>query len=243
MNTLPLVTWMFALTATGALIWLTIRAFKTNTLWGFAVLLFSPFSATFFGIKYWEEQNEPFLLYITTFTATFTLGIYLFTMTGGLELLHYSAISQRAAQVQTLAENDQGNMMQASYSVESTPGMGNRFQQGAGLIDEHMSEEFTGIPDTQAQMEADSENSPATKKKKPVRYRLTYMPIKLGEVRNYIGATAKITRRNVAEKEYLITGASHRHIELAQRGKGGRYSFHFKNSDVEKIRILIKEPY
>lgn len=243
MDTLPLVTWMFALTASGALIWLTIRAFKTNTMWGFAVLLLSPFSATFFGVKHWKEQSEPFLLYITTFTATFALGIYLFTVSGGLELLHFSANLQRGTQVQTLAENNNGNLMHASFSVERTSGMDGRFQQGTGVIDEHVSEEITGIPGTKTQTDADFENEAAMKKEKPVRYRLTYVPIKISEARNYIGTTAKITRKNVPEKEYRITGASRRHIELAQRGRGGQYSFHFRNSDVEKIRVLVNKPY
>ena len=226
METLPLVTWMFALTAIGALIWLTIRAFKTNTGWGFAVLLLSPFSATFFGVKHWDEQREPFLLYITTFTAAFALCIYLFTVSGGMDLLRFSVGIPQGPQAQTLAEHNTGNLMRASYSVEGAPG---------GLIDKYESEENTDPLATNTRAETDLE--------KPVRYRLTYIPIKLSEAKNYIGATAKITRKNVTEKEYRITGASHRHIELAQRKKGGRYSFHFKNSDVEKIRVLVNEPY
>jgi len=220
MDTLLLVTWIFGLLALGALIWLTIRAFKTKPGWGFAVLLLSPFSAAVFGVKYWEEQREPFLLYITTFTATFALCVYLFAVSGGLELLGMTASSQQGMQEQTGASRD--NFMHTGYSAGETP----------VITDASLTEEVAVI-----------EDEPAAKKEKPVRYRLTYIPIRLSEVRNYIGTTAKITRKNVREKEYLITGASHRHIEVAQRGRSGQFSFHFKNSDIKKIRVLVKETY
>jgi hypothetical protein len=220
---------MFALTAIGALIWLTIRAFKTNAGWGFAVLLLSPFSATVFGVKHWEKQREPFLLYITTFTATFALCIYLFTATGGLELLRLSTSIQQG--------NSQGGLMRTSYSVEAEPGIDGQFQQGSGL-------EVTGALDPEIPAEAaDSEDEAVMKEEKPVRYRLAYIPIKFADTKYYIGATAKITRKNVPEKEYRITGASPRHIELAQRRNGGQFSFNFRYSDIDKIRVLVNEPY
>lgn len=220
METLLLVTRIFGLVALGALIWLAIRAFKTKPGWGFAVLLLSPFSAAVFGVKYWEEQREPFLLYITTFAATFALCVYLFAVSGGLELLGMTASSQRGIPPQ--AETSHDNFMHAGYSAEETP----------VFTEEPVTEEIEVI-----------EDEPVTKEKQPVRYRLTYVPIKISEVRNYIGTTAKITRKNAREKEYLITGASHRHIEVAQRGKSGKFSFHFKNSDIENIRVLINEAY
>jgi len=236
MNTLPLVTQMFALMAIGALVWLTIRAFKTHTGWGLAVLLLSPFSATLFGVKYWEKQREPFLLFITTFTATFALSIYLFTVTGGLELLRLSASFQHEIQAQTLAENNPGGFIRTSYAVEDAPGIDGRFQQGSGV-------EVTDVTDPEIQETANSEDEAAIKKEKPVRYRLTYMPIKLSDTKNYIGKTAKITRKNVPEKEYRITGASPRHLELAQRNRNGEYSFHIRTSDIDTIRVLVNEPY
>ncbi len=214
MNTLPLITQMFGLIALGALIWLTIRAFKTNSGWGFAVLLLSPFSATVFGVKHWKQQKEPFLLYITTFTATFALCTFLFAVSGGLELLGPSASIQRVMPGYITTETNNNNFMPASYSDEETP----------ALIDEPVTEDLT-------------------EEKEPVRYRLTYVPIKLTEVKNYIGTTAKVKRKNVREKEYFITGTSPRYIELAHRSRGGQFSFQFKISDIENIRVLINEAY
>ena len=229
MDTLPLITQIFGLTALGALIWLTIRAFKTSPGWGFAVLLLAPFSAAVFGVRYWKEQREPFLLYITTFTATFALCVYLFAVSGGLELLGMSTISQRGMQPGT----GRGNTMHTSYAVEGTQ----------AFIDGSVTDEIASALDAEAGETEVSEDEADAKQQKPVRYRLTYIPIKLSEAKNYIGVTAKIKRKNVREKEYRITGVSARHIELAQRGKGGQFSFRIKSSDIDNIRVLVNETY
>jgi hypothetical protein len=229
MDTLPLITQIFGLIALGALIWLTIRAFKINPGWGFAVLLLAPFSATVFGVRYWEEQREPFLLYITTFTATFALCVYLFAVSGGLELLGMSTSSQQGMQPGT----SRGNTMHTSYAVEGTP----VFNDGS------VTDEIASALDAETGETEFSEDEADAKQQEPVRYRLTYVPIKLSEAKNYVGVTAKIKRKNVREKEYRIIGVSARHIELAQRSKGGQFSFRIKNSDIDNIRVLVNEAY
>jgi len=229
MDTLPLITQIFGLIALGALIWLTIRAFKINPGWGFAVLLLSPFSAAVFGVRYWEEQREPFLLYITTFTATFALCVYLFAVSGGLELLGMSTSSQQGMQPGT----GRGNTMHTGYAVEGTP----VFNDGS------VTDEIASTLDAETGETEFSEDEADAKQQEPVRYRLTYVPIKLTEAKNYVGVTAKIKRKNVREKEYRIIGVSPRYIELAQRSKGGQFSFRIKNSDIENIRVLVNETY
>ena len=222
MDTLPLITQIFGLVALGALIWLIIRAFKVNPGWGFAVLLLAPFSAAVFGVRYWEEQREPFLLYITTFTATFALCVYLFAVSGGLELLGMSTSFQQGMQT----ESGRSNTMHTRYDVDGP-----------------VSDEIASALDTETGETEVSEDEAVTKEQEPARYRLTYVPIKLSEAKNYIGVTAKIKRKNVREKEYRITGVSPRYIELAQRQKGGQFSFRIKTSEIENIRVLINEAY
>ena len=245
MNTLPLITQLFALLASASMIWLIIRAFKTHPGWGFAVLLLSPVSAIVFGVKYWDKQKQPFLLYVTTLTATLVLCIYLFTVSGGMELLRFSATFQQQAQGHTLANYGKADLRRASFSAGDTSAEDGMFRQDPDFSNNHISANSPGDETTETPQEetAGDDNGPAVKNKKTVRYRLKYIPIKLSEIKKHIGTTAKITRKNVEEKEYMITGASPKHIELAQRSKHGKFSFHFKNSDVEKIRVLVKEAY
>jgi hypothetical protein len=87
METLNLLASLFGLVAFIALIWLLVRAFKRHILWGLAVLLLSPITATLYGIIYWRDDKKPFLAYITSFTAAVGLGLYVFTAWGGWQVV------------------------------------------------------------------------------------------------------------------------------------------------------------
>ena len=127
-------------------------------------------------------------------------------------------------------------MIPIKYSVEEKSAQDGMFQQDPQFLSEV--EEDSDLVDA----ETPTEETAATKEK-PIRTRLAYVPVKLTDINKYIGATAKVTRKNVEEREYLITGASPKHIEVAQRSTNGKFSFHFKNSDIENIRVLINENY
>jgi hypothetical protein len=79
--------------------------------------------------------------------------------------------------------------------------------------------------------------------KEKERYRLSYKDIRIADARNYIGATVKVTRKNVLEKEYRLAGVTGDSLKFAQKNRSGSFSFAFKKRDIEKIRVLIKEPY
>ena len=79
------------------------------------------------------------------------------------------------------------------------------------------------------------------RREKSIRLRSTCSA--LSEAKNYIGSTVKIIRKGVLEKEYRLTGASANRLQLAQRNTAGTYSFSYNTRDIEKIRVLVKEPY
>ena len=69
------------------------------------------------------------------------------------------------------------------------------------------------------------------------------MTIKVADARNYVGSTVKVTRKNVVEKEYRLVKASENRLEFAQNAGTGSYTFRYRNSDIEKIRVLTRQPY
>jgi hypothetical protein len=69
-----------------------------------------------------------------------------------------------------------------------------------------------------------------------------YITVDVEEAVKYVGATVKVTRRNVVEKEYRLTGVSGNRLQLAQRRRGGDFSFALRSRDIEKLRVLVKEP-
>jgi len=94
-----------------------------------------------------------------------------------------------------------------------------------------------------AEENLDVENISKKVKPKKEHYRLVYMPIKVADAKNYVGSTVKVTRKNVPEKEYRLIGSSGRKLEFSQRAGQGSFSFHYSINDIEKIRVLTKQPY
>ena len=233
-----------------ALLWLTYRAFKRHIAWGFAVLLLSPISATVFGVSHWRNEKFPFLAYITTFIAAIALCLYLFTAWGGWEIMRISYQAAQGNTSQQAAAMSMLGFIQANLSVtdhtnqnqnkalpellpELLPGVQPEFQEGETTAsDDITGEEETGLANLNKKI------TPKTE-----RYRLVYKPIQVSDAKNYVGATMKVTRKNVKEKEYRLVSATPNSMEFSQRNKHGSFSLNFKNREIEKIRVLTREPY
>ena len=206
-----------------SLAWLGLRASRRHTGWGVAVVLLPPFAATAYGARYWRSDRGPILAFMGTFTLAAVLGGWLFTAWGGsdfvrgvyqLEQVRHESHTGQADTLRNATHtvaSEQPTIIKASDSVTSSAAMQTR--------------------------PAVRKVTPSNTKKRPER--LEFVPIDISDARKYVGATVKVTRKNVAEKEYRLTGASPKHIELAQRNRHGSFSFHYRNSEVEKIRVLM----
>ncbi len=126
METLNLLASLFGVVAFIALIWLLVRAFKRNILWGLAVLLLSPITATLYGIIYWRDDKKPFLAYITSFTAAVALGLYVFTAWGGWEVVRTGLAVNQGIHDKTLTEQEALAYMNSGldFIENSNPGEG-----------------------------------------------------------------------------------------------------------------------
>jgi len=235
-----------------ALMWLTARAFKINTGWGLGVLLLSPVTAVAFGIRHWKMEKFPFLVYMGTFTAAIVLLFALFTAWGGWELLQAAQAAEQSLQNQTVTQNKADAFRKASLSFQQKSGISytNDKLQTQLQRELDLKAEQERIAARAAELEAQEDEDDAgydglyrRAPKETARYRLVYKPLKLADAHRYIGATVKVTRRNVEEKEYRLTGASAGSLQFAQKNGKGSFSFAFKKRDIEKIRILAKEPY
>jgi len=250
MNALPLITQIAALFSLAALIWLTVRAFRKRAAWGFAVMLLSPFSATYFGIKHWNEEKKAFLTYLTTFLITLTLAMYLFTAWGGWDLVRATYLVHSGIKSRMLTAQDAEYFMKANLTFTEKSGLtiqdDRRMEQvRKKLANEEMikaeREQKKTASDENDNLDVDSISKKIVDKKE--RYRLVYLPIKVADAKNYIGSTVKVKRKNVPEKEYRLIGRSGNNLEFSQRAGNGSYSFHYKPGDIEKIRVLTKQLY
>jgi hypothetical protein len=250
MNILPLITQIACIFSLVALLWLTVRAFRKKPAWGFAVMLLSPVSATVFGIKYWDEEKQAFLTYITTFVTAMALAMYLFTSWGGWELVRATYLVHSGIKSRMLTAQDAEFFMKANVSFTEKSGLDvqneARMQQVRRKL---LSEEEAKAAREQEVDEATEDDyldASSISRKVEIeeeRYRLVYLPIKVADAKNYVGSTVKVTRKNVPEKEYRLIGAAGRKLEFSQRAGHGSYSFHYNTGDIEKIRVLTKQLY
>jgi hypothetical protein len=248
MEFIPLIAQLVALTASIALIWLVVRAFKKHPGWGFTVLLLSPPGAMAFGIKYWQEEKQAFLAYLFSFCMAVSLGVYMFMTWGGAGMIRNVGYIHQGIQSRTPSKTDAANFMHTSLRFINNADAGHTEASNTEPTSEPQIAQADVATDAAQTAEQAPEavatlDEPVEKKKKPVRTRLTYVPIMVSDADKYVGHTVKVTRRNVPEKEYRLTGVSPRYLEFTQKIGGGSYSFQYKDTDIEKIRVLVNQPY
>jgi uncharacterized membrane protein len=256
MDQLPLLTQLSGVMALLALLWLSIRAFRKHAVWGLLVLLLSPIGASIFGIRHWADEKKPFLAYITTFTLSLSLAIFLFSSWGGWDLVQAYNRVQQGMENQNLSKDDATAYIHTSLDFSEKSGLNPEDQQQFIAVRRHlaqmeeaelaaMEQEMAAKAAAEAAASAELSRATISKKVQPQeeRYRLEYKPIPLADAKNYVGSTVKILRKGVLEKEYRLTGASANRLQLAQRNSHGTYSFSYNTRDIEKIRVLVKEPY
>jgi len=250
MNDLTLVTQLALPIAIASFIWLVVRAFRNNYGWGIVVLFFSPISAVVYGIKYWKTDKLPFLAYTMTSVSAIALCLHLFSAWGGWELLRVSQQVQQGIESHTLTETDMQALVTISQIFDEHSGLdmqsSNLLQLARRELDlqaERLAVDEATRAVAAKQESLDFENIARKVKPEQERYRLAYETIKVADARNYVGSTVKVTRKNVVEREYRLVKALENQLEFVQRAGSGSYTFRFRNNDIEKIRVLTKQPY
>jgi hypothetical protein len=243
MNPLVLAALFLGLSTLVTLIWLVVRAFKKHAVWGLAVLLLSPIGAALFGVRYWNDEKKPFLAYSTSMVAALSLGIYLFATQGGMELIRAANNARNGTQPQSLNKEDTSNFLHANLTFNENTDTPSGEQPELALKPDEPAEQTDDSvsPDIQDSTSTSEEAEEAVAR--PVRYRLAYVPIHMDKIGDYVGSVVKVTRKNVPEKEYRLTGASGSKLQLVQRTSGGSFSFKYRKRDIEKIRVLVNKPY
>jgi hypothetical protein len=261
MDKLPLLTQLSGIMTLLALIWLSVSAFRKHAGWGLLVLLLSPIGASVFGIRHWAEAKKPFLAYITLFTTSLSLAVYLFSSWGGWELVQAHYRVQQGIQNQDLRREEATAFIHTSLDFSERSGLDMEDLQQFKAVHRHLTE----LDDAeqaeaalQAALIAEAAKSESVtpsakeatagtidKKVQPgkERYRLEYKPITVADAKNYVGYTVKVVRKGVQEKEYRLTGATANKLQFSQRNGYGKYSFSYHTRDIEKIRVLTKQPY
>lgn len=254
MNILTQIALLAALIACVSLLWLVGRAFGRHPGWGFAVLLLSPLTAILFGIRYWRDEKGPFLVYLATLAVAMTLGLYQLTVKGGWDIVRNALLVRPSATLQTFPHADGAGFIPTSLNAGEKPNVQSHRGTTAGTQPAQTqparqnggSEKVTTATVTGAQESRDPAKLKVTSAK-PVepkqRYRANYVPITPSMAEDYVGMTVKVKRLNGPEQDCVLRRVSPTTLGFEQHTRGGTFSFEYRQSDIEKLRVLVKQTY
>ena len=248
MNILSQIALLAGLISGISLIWLAARAFGKHIAWGLVVLFLSPLAAVIFGIRYWRDEKGPFLVYLTTFSIAMTLGLYVFTVQGGWNAVRTALHDRQHMDLRNSARNGQMSLVHTSLnSVAETPvrnGKKAARSEQAGPVPR----DTNGLTTNTGSQEAPEKSSLAVISAKPTtakkHYRASYVAIPPSLADDYIGMTVKVKRMNRPEQDCVLRSVTPAGLGFEQHVRGGgTFSFKYRQSDIEKLRVLVKQAY
>jgi hypothetical protein len=250
MNILTQIALLTGLIACISLIWLVGRAFSKHAAWGLAVLLLSPLTAVMFGIRYWREEKGPFLVYVVTFSIAMTLGLYVFSVKVGWDVVRNTLHTPPPAAHQATGGN--GGMAFVQTSLSTVRESSVHARDDTEVVSQHPDTADPAHPDSAATTNAGGQaapdkNTPKVTSAKLIepnkRYRAAYVPITPAKAGNYVGMTVKVKRLNRPEQDCVLRRVTPTTLAFEQHGRGGTFSFEYRYGDIEKLKVLVKQPY
>lgn len=250
MNILTQIALLAGLIAGISLIWLVGRAFSKHAAWGLAVLCLSPVTAVIFGIRHWRDEKGPFLVYVVAFTTAMTLGLYVIAVKGGWDAVRSAPHTQQDMHLQESGGNRNVSFLQTGLNSVGESSMRVHHDKAAGTRHEQVRpiQPDSSEPPTNASGQVPPEKSTtrvtSAKSTDPEKhYRATYVSIPPSMANDYIGMTVKVKRLNRPEQDCVLRSVTPTSLGFEQHARGGTFSFQYRHSDIEKLRVLVKQTY
>jgi hypothetical protein len=250
MNILTQIALLAGLIAGISLVWLVGRAFSKHAAWGLAVLCLSPVTAVIFGIRHWRDEKGPFLVYVAAFTTAVTLGLYVIAVEGGWDAVHTALHTQQNMYLQVSGGNSNVSFLQTSLNSVGGASMHVHEDKAAGTGHEQVRpiQPDPAEPPTNASRQVPPEKSTtrvttAKSTDSQKHYRATYVQIPPSMADDYIGMTVKVKRLNRPEQDCVLRRVTPTALGFEQHSRGGIFSFEYRHTDIEKLRVLVKQTY
>jgi len=249
MNILTQVALLAGLIAFVSLLWLVGRAFAKHPVWGLAVLFLSPLASAAFGIRYWRDEKGPFLVHVATLTVAVTLGLYGVAAGGGWNALRSAFLVPQPATFHSPSRAVGMTFVPTSLNADSlSPAVQNArgIANGAHPARGQPVQQGATAPATSTETRANTEpGTPTVFSAKPIApkisYRASYVPIDPSMAGDYVGLTVKVKRLNRPEQDCVLRRVSPTTLAFEQHTRGGTFSFEYRQRDIEKLRVLVKQ--
>jgi hypothetical protein len=250
MNILTQIALLSGLIACISLLWLVGRAFGKHPGWGFAVLLLWPLAAVVFGIRYWRDEKGPFLVHLATLAVAVLLGLYEFTARGVWDELRNALGDPQPVTLRSTGRAFGMAFVPTTLRIGAKPSVQTRegVSTGTRPAQAQAGRQDKIVPATNSDGPAETEpGTPKVSSAKPIEpkanYRAAYVPIDPSMAGRYVGMTVKVKRLNRPEQDCVLRRVSSNTLAFEQHSRGGTFSFEYRRSDIEKLRVLVKQTY
>ncbi len=175
-----------------------------------AIKLVAPIAASVYAVKYWDEAKKPFIAFISAFTVSVALGMYVFTAAGGWKMMKASQEVARGIRMENLTQEDALKFMRSGLDMAETADMTeeekkdleatrkllNAFE--SGMTEEKMNEIKRDLDLPVDQPEAEKKEEEITLEAKPVHSAVSTQKTPAPTLIRFDGRGAGVTSRNRA---------------------------------------------
>ena len=179
-----------------------------------------------------------------------SLGLHEFTARGGWDQLRNALRDPRPATLQSSGHAGGMGFVPTSLRVDTKPALKTResVSTGAPPAQVQAGVQDKTVPATSAEGQAETEpGTPKVSSAKPIEpktsYRAAYVAVDPSKAGRYVGMTVKVKRLNRPEQDCVLRRVSSTALGFEQHTRGGTFSFEYRQSDIEKLRVLVKQAY
>jgi len=229
---------VLAIIVTVSAIWLTVEGFKKHIAWGLG-MLFIPFVVLIFTAMNWEKAKKPFLVYLVSsvllvvtifepMTEVINEQALLTKQVAQGEITQQKAtemLQQKIAQVFSFGGrkpvSDDNLLTPEEQRIESLRAELRKKNEAAIASQEYAAEQAAKVEEVEEEL----------------RRVKVFSPVKISEVKNYIGKKVRIVSFEGVERQGVLLNAGYDRLTLDRKLAGGGFKFDVLTKDIDVIEV------
>jgi len=219
-------------------LWLIIEGFKKHVLWGLGIF-FIPLVSIIFAIMHWQAAKKPFL--INLFASVLIVVVLFEPMVGAMK--ESVQIAQRVQNGEITEQKGQElmqqRMMQILRGKDVKPISDEDLLTPEEQHIEALREELKIKNDAAraSQAYAEKQANKIKVKEEQLRKVKVFTPIKISQVKNYIGKKLRIVSFEGIERQGILESAGYDRLTLNRKLQGGQFNFDVLTKDIKTLEV------
>jgi len=219
-------------------LWLMVEGFKQHVMWGIGIF-FIPLVSIVFAIMHWQKAKKPFLIYLL---SSILMVVVLFEPMTAV-ITESVEITQKVQRGEITEQQGQEMMQQRMMQIFS----GN---DTVVITDEDLltpeEQRIEGLREelrikNEAALESQAYAEEQAKKEEVIEEQLrkvkVFTPIKISEVKNYIGKKLRIVSFEGVERQGILRSAGYDRLTLDRKLAGGQFDFDVLTKDIKTLEV------